>query len=174
MRTILAVIGCAALCVAVVVTLVGCGKAHIVDGPGMINPASWDSFTVSRSDSYAQNNFYITIDVRNEGLFVMGEIRGKDGTIYNDEEGIPLPKKAANMIYDLDPAMLPDCQSNSTEMDTGEDGFFEEPIALDISSVNIEVVYTDGRIVEKVDKDDFSMKVYEIVMPYFENKYRKS
>lgn len=174
MRTILTVIGCAALCVAVVVTLVGCGKAHIVDGPGMINPASWDCFTVSRSDSYAQHNFYITVEERNGSLYVTGEVRGEDGTIYTDEEGIRLSKKEANRIYDLNPAMLPDCQYDSTEMDTGEDSFFEEPIALDISSVNIEVVYTDGRTLEKIDENDFSIMVYEIVMPCFENKYQES
>ena len=103
MKTILTVIGCAALCVAVVVTLVGCGKAHIVDGPGMINPASWDCFTVSRSDSYAQHNFYITVEERNGSLYVTGEVRGEDGTIYTDEEGIRLSKKKRIEFMTLTP-----------------------------------------------------------------------
>ena len=173
MKTILIVIGCAAFCVAVGITLVRCSNAHILDGPGMINPASWDSFTVSRSDSYAQHNFYMTVEERNEGLFVMGEIRGEDGTIYTCEEGIPLSKKAAKMIYDLAPAALPDCQQNTMEtVETGDD-YFEEAMVLDQSSVSIQVVYTDGRTLEKVDENDFSIKVYEIVIPCLKNKNNK-
>ena len=151
------------LCVSFWASLFGCGKRHILDGPGMINPASWDSFTVSRSDSYAQHNFYINLEQRNEGLFVTGEVRGEDGTIYADEEGIRLSRKAENRIRSLEPALLPDCRQVPQG---GEE-------ALDLSIIQITVICTDGRILKKTDKDDFSIRVYQIVLPCFENKYNR-
>lgn len=154
------------LCASFLMNLFGCGKRHIQDGPGMINPASWDSLTVSRSDSYAQHNFYIKIEACNEGLFVTGELRGDDGTLYIDEEGILLSRKDADRIYALNPALLPDCPPDTTESSDSDFAF-----ALDQSSVEIEVVCTDGRILEKADEGDFSLKVYEIVKSCFAKKH---
>lgn len=42
----------AVVLIAVICVLYLCRKRYILDGDGMINPKSWDSFTVSRSDSY--------------------------------------------------------------------------------------------------------------------------
>ena len=164
MKNILTVLGCVAVCAAVIFALSGCGKAHLVDGPGMINPASWDSLSVSRSDSYAQYNFYIQVDARNEGLFVTGEVRGDDGTLYAETEGILLSEGEAEALYALQPALLPDCQPDSGDTLDGVE-------VLDAPSVFIEVKCTDGRILDKVDKDDFSIDVYRIVLPCFQRKY---
>jgi hypothetical protein len=142
----------------------GC-KQHILDGPGMINPASWDSFSVSRSDSYAQHIFYIQVEVRNEGLFVTGEVRGDDGSIYEETEGILLSDEEADALYALEPALLPDCVPNSGDPLDGVE-------ILDAPLVSIEVLCTDGRTLEKVDEDDFSLKVYQIVLPCFQRKYQ--
>jgi hypothetical protein len=154
------------MCLASLTALFGCGKKDrfILDGPGMINPASWDSFSVSRSDSYAQHNFYINVEVRNEGLVVTGEVRGEDGTVYVDEEGILLPAEASRAIFDLKPALLPDRQPVS------EPGL-EGVEILDAAFLTIEVICTDGRVLKKVDEDDFSIEIYQIVMPYFEKKH---
>ena len=157
------------LCGSFLAALFGGGKKdkYILDGPGMINPASWESFTVSRSDSYAQHNFYIKVEVRNEGLVVTGEVRGEDGTIYEEEDGILLPQDASLAIYALEPALLPAFQVTEEQpLDEGD-----EAVALDQSSVSIEVFCTDGRILQCVDEDDFSIMVYEIVMPHFASKY---
>ena len=148
-----------------ILSLFGCGKKVIRDGPGMINPASWDLFTVSRSDSYAQHNFDITVEQRNEGLFVSGEVRGEDGTIYTDEEGILLPKEVADRIFALEPALLPDISKSQVDD--------EDLMVLDQSFISIEVVYTDGRKLGKVDENDFSIMVYEIVVECFEKKYNQ-
>lgn len=164
MKNILTVLGCVAVCAAVIFALSGCRKAHPVDGPGMINPASWDSLSVSRSDSYAQYNFYIQVDARNEGLFVTGEVRGDDGTLYAETEGILLSEGEAEALYALQPALLPDCQPDSGDTLDGVE-------VLDAPSVFIEVKCTDGRILDKVDKDDFSIDVYRIVLPCFQRKY---
>lgn len=133
----------------------------------MINPTSWDSFSVSRSDSYAQHNFHINVEVRNEGLSVTGEVRGEDGSVYTDAEGILLSPEDAKNIYALEPALLPDCSQTPAET-SGQDC---EAFVLDQSDVRIQVVCTDGRMLEKCDENNFSITVYQIVRPYFENKY---
>ena len=150
-------------------SLFGC-KKHVLDGPGMINPASWDSFTVSRTDSYAQYNFYIKVEQRNEGLFVTGEVRGEDGEFYIEEEGILLSKAVANKLYELQPALLEDCRQSSGE-NPGETFLPDDMIVLDQPLVDLEVICTDGRVLQKVDQDDFSIKVYQIVVSSFEKKY---
>ena len=164
MKTFLTVLGCVAMCAAVIFTLSGCCKSHLLDGPGMINPASWDSFTVSRSDSYAQHNFYIQVEARNEGLFVTGEVRGDDGSLYEETEGILLSGEEADALYALTPALLPDRVTNSGDSLDGVE-------ILDAPSVSVEVKCTDGRVLAKVDEDDFTLKVYQIVLPCFQRKY---
>ena len=160
------------LCGSLLAALFGGGKKdkYILDGPGMINPASWESFTVSRSDSYAQHNFYIKVEVRNEGLVVTGEVRGEDGTIYEEEDGILLPEDASLAIHALMPAMLP-VQQPAEDSDAGDLLFPDGLEALDMPDVSIEVVCSDGRILQCADEDDFSIMVYEIVMPHFASKY---
>ncbi len=151
-------------------SLFGClnKKNHILDGPGMINPDAWNQFSVSRSDSYAQHNFGLTLEYGNRGLMVKGELRGEDGSLYEDEEGIVLSKADAKKIEDLRPFDLPDVVSTEPE-DGGEE---PELLVLDAPTISITVDFVDGRIVEKADADDFSLQVYQIVRPYFEKKHK--
>ena len=141
-------------------TLFGCNKnKYILDGPGMENPDAWVTFSVSRSgDSYAQHNFHITVTDTADGYVVKGTLLNCE----EEEEGILLPKSACRKIDALDPGGLPNVtQSISEESD------IELPLPLDTPEIEIEVGYLDGRLLSKVDKDDFSLKVYEIVSPYF-------
>ena len=142
-------------------------KRYVLDGDGMINPKSWDSFAVSRSDSYAQHNFNIRIDVKNEGLTVTGDLRGDDGTEYEENEGILISKKHSKAIYDLHPEGLPDVPKK----DNSDNSCFDGVEVLDAPTVKIEVFYTDGRILEKADADSFSISVYQIVLGSFEKKH---
>ena len=114
MKTFLIILTCALIFAAVIVFSFNNRKAHILDGPGMINPFAWRSFTVSRSDTYAQNNFYIEVEVCDEGLVVTGEVIGENGN-YREEEGIVLRKNEAEAIFELHPADLPDCKTDVTE-----------------------------------------------------------
>lgn len=141
--------------------LFGCNKdKYMVDGPGMINPYVWEYFTVSRSgDSYAQHNFYITVSCSNNGYIVKGTLLNCE----EEEEGILLPKSACEQIDALAPGDLPDVSN-----DTSDEINTDLPLPLDTPEVQIEVAYVDGRLLSKADKDDFSIKVYEIVSPYFE------
>ena len=157
----------AVVLIAVICVLYLYRKRYVLDGDGMINPKSWDSFTVSRSDSYAQHNFNIRIDVKNEGLTVTGDLRGDDGTEYEENEGILISKKQTKAIYALCPEELPDVPKK----DNSHNSCFEGVEMLDAPTVKIEVFYTDGRILEKADADSFSISVYQIVLGSFEKKH---
>ena len=154
------------LCIATLLSLLSCKikDRFLLDGPGMENTHTWDSFTVSRSDSFAQYNFYIAVQYDAGGYIVTGELRDNDGTEYAEEAGIVLPKKACAKIDQLYPGELPDAVPSPPAGD-------DEPFLLDAPMVDIEVVYPDGTHWEKVDDNDFSIQVYEIVLPYFREKF---
>ena len=141
-------------------------KRKAKDGPvcgGSREMAGWDSFSISRSDSYAEHNFHISVKYHTDGYIVKGIFLG-----YEDERCIVLPKSACQKIDELQPQSLPNVVCNRVE-----DDFFDEMIILDAPEVNVEVAYTNGTLLPKVDKDDFSIQVYQIVWPYFAKKYHK-
>jgi hypothetical protein len=129
-----------------------------VDVPEMEN---WESFSVSRSDSYAQHNFYISVK-RHKGRYVVsGTLRDDRGTEYEENRGIVLPRKACVKIDALQPQNLPDVTAS------GKISPDEDLIVLDVPEVQVEVVYPDGTLNPKVDAEDFSIRVYQIVLPHF-------
>lgn len=154
------------LCIATLLSLLSCKikDRFLLDGPGMENTHTWDSFTVSRSDSFAQYNFYIAVQYDAGGYIVTGELRDNDGTEYAEEAGIVLPKKACAKIDQLYPGELPDAVPRPPAGD-------DEPFVLDAPMVDIVVTYPNGEIRQKVDGNDFSIQVYEIVLPYFREKF---
>lgn len=171
MKSILAVAGCVALCAAVCL-FAGCARGkrpdrpsgkdkHILDGPGMENTVFWVSFDVSRTDSYAQHNFNISVTWCEGGYVVQGNLKGEDGTDYDGE--VVLPEEACIQIDKLLPHTLPD----AIPVESGDDDL----IVLDAPEILIQVAYTDGTLRRKVDENDFSLQVYEIVLPYFEEKF---
>lgn len=171
MKSILAVAGCVALCAAVCL-FAGCARGkrpdrpsgkdkHVLDGPGMENTVFWDSFSISRTDSYAQHNFQISVKYYEDRYVVTGILRDEDGTEYDGE--VELPEEARIQIDKLLPHTLPDV----IPVESGDDDL----IVLDAPEVQIEVAYTDGTLWQKVDENDFSLQVYEIVLPYFEEKF---
>lgn len=137
------------MCISMLFALFGCGKGdrHILDGPGMENPRIWESFSISRSDTYAPYNFHITVTYHEDGYIT------KVTTIDEEEQEFVLPKSACCEIDKLNPQALPDVSN-------------EELIIPDAPDVEIEVGYMDGTRIQKTDYDDFSMQVYKIVMPY--------
>ncbi len=155
------------VCISALLSLFGCKKEKdpfMLDGPGMINPYAWNGFDITRSgDSYAQHNFYISINESADGYVVTGTVDG-----YCEEEGILISKSDSEKIYDLDVGYLPDIADKiASDSD-------ELAIPLDRPEVTIHVAYYDGRLLEKADEEGFSIKVYEIVQPYFEEKYNKN
>ena len=148
------------MCLAAVFSLFGRGKKdkYILDGPGMENTLNWDSFSVSRScDTYAQHNFNLTVKYDSDGYVVKGSfINGEEN------EGFALPKSACRKIDELQPHNLPDLiRMNLESIDD-----IEEAIVLDVPEVKVEVAYTNGTLLQKVDENDFSIMVYQIIEPY--------
>ena len=153
------------MCLTAIFSFFGCGKKdkYILDGPGMENTLNWDSFSVSRSgDSYAQHNFHITVKYDFDGYVVTGSfINGEVN------EGIVLPKSACRKIDELQPQNLPDLIRKNLE----SNGDIEEAIVLDVPEVKVEVAYTNGTLLQKVDENDFSIIVYQIIEPYLSEKF---
>ena len=149
---------------------------HVLDGYGMENTSYAEGFCVSRSgDSYAQQNFYISVNRTDDGYTANGTLLDDDGTEYSTEESIALSKKACRAIEELHPERLTDVAvpTGIEESDESDKGYeSEEIMILDAPNVEIEVVYADGSLHEKIDEDDFSIKVYEIVLPCFRSKLK--
>ena len=146
------------MCISTLFSLFGCGKGDrfILDGPGMVNTTTWDSFSVSRyGDSMADQNFHITVKYYDDGYVVNGE-----GPALGVVQDVKLPDKACREIDALKPHLLPDVIASAEQSGT------EEVILLDAATTEIEVAYVDGTLHTKADEDDFSMKVYRIVEPY--------
>ena len=152
------------MCLAALLSLFGCTakKPHMADGPGMENTGYWVSFTVSRSDSYAQHNFSITVEEAGDGCVVTGTLRDDDGTEYEETEGIPLPAAVRMELDKLQPHNLTNVGIYPDDPNA--------PMALDAPMVHIEVVCADGAQLEKLDDNDFSLEVYQLVLPLFREK----
>lgn len=151
------------MCLAALLSLFGCKDRFRVDGPDMENPHAWERVSLSRSDAYAQHNFNLTIERIGGAYVVTGNLRDDDGTEYTNEAGILLPKEACRQLDKLRVQNLPDI-----EIRDPEDGL----LVLDAPITQIEVRYTDGSLEEKVDLDDFSIEVYQILLPHFRKSAR--
>ena len=152
------------MCLAALASLFGCTVKNppTVDGPGMENTDYWVSFTVSRVDSYAQHNFCITVEETAEGYVVTGNVRDDDGTEYEETEGFILDEQTLIRLQQLRPHKLPDVVPYPDQPDA--------PVALDAPLVNIQVVCANGTRLEKVDENDFSIGVYQLLLPGFREK----
>ena len=147
-----------ATCAACVLSLFGCGKDHILDGPGMVNDLTWREFTVTRSDSYAQYNFWFTVEYKESGFYLTGECRGEDGALFENEEGILLSSETVRMLRSLMLGDLPDAKPDSG----GDDAFL-----LDAPDYSLSLTYMDGIQQEKAITNQLSLSLYQHFLPYF-------
>lgn len=153
--------------VACIFSLFGCrGKRirdrHILDGPGMINDLNWKAFTLSRSDSYAQYNFSITVESGDFGHTLTGECRDEEGNEYSIEDGVELSGADIQYLRSLNLGNLPDVLPSSENEE-------DDLILLDGSTVTLLVTYLDGTVQEKGMGSDVSIQLYQRFLPYFIN-----
>lgn len=140
---------------------------HISDDGGRAYALQVESFSVSRSgDSYAQQNFYIFAKRTDDGYMANGTLLDDDGTEYNAEEDIALSKSACRAIDELHPERLPDV----TVIEGNDE--IEAMIICDAPTIEIKVSLSNGCLRKKIDYDDFSMKLYEIVLPCFRKQLK--
>jgi hypothetical protein len=142
-------------------------KKHILDKDGMINGFSWISFSVSRVGSVAQYNFSITVVNHHKKYEVVGTLRDAEGNFY-DEKRIVLPFGVSEKIKNLHPETLPDVKpQDKHNISDEETDLFNSEFILDADSSEVVVEYSDGEKCKKVDVDDFSLSIYNLVMPHF-------
>ena len=149
------------MCLSFLSALFGCKKKqqYILDGPGMVNVPKWASFTVSRSDSYAQHNFWFTVTDDGANPTVTGECRDQDGNIYENEEGIPI---SFDTVADLRFMKLDELPTYVESPPP-----FPDVTILDESSVSLSLVYTEKWTEKKSGADDLSLQIYKLLLPYF-------
>ena len=136
-------------------TLFGCAKP--VDGPGMVNDRPWREFTLTRSDSFAQYNFWFTVQYTETGYLLTGQCRDEDGNEYILENGEPLSEEDGQYLRAL---WLGDLPVASADED-------DDLILLDAPTVRLVLTMIDGTQMEKCLSDDTSIEIYYRFLPYF-------
>ena len=142
------------------VSLFGCGKKHVLDGPGMVNDQPWKSFTISRTDSESQYNFWFTVEQGDFGFLLTGECQGEDGDRYCLEEGVDLSTEDLQYLRNLRLHELSD------DIPTIVD---DDLMILDAPEVSLVLTFIDGNSQKKVLSSDLSIQMYNRFLPYFEN-----
>ena len=138
---------------ACLLTLVGCTKP--LDGPGMVNDRPWREFTLTRSDSFAQYNFWFTVQVTETGYLLTGQCRDEDGNEYVQESGVPLSEGDGQYLRALCLGELPDAALDEDDL-----------ILLDAPTVRLFLTMIDGTQQEKCLSDDISIEIYHRFLPY--------
>ena len=139
---------------ACLLTLVGCTKP--LDGPGMVNDRPWREFTLTRSDSFAQYNFWFTVQVTETGYLLTGQCRDEDGKEYVQESGVPLSEGDGQYLRALWLGELPDAAAQEED----------DLILLDAPIVRLFLTGLDGTQQEKCLSDDISIEIYHRFLPY--------
>ena len=118
---------------------------------------SWTAFTISRSDSSVQYNFWFTVTDDGDQPLVIGECCDEEGNFYEEELGIVL---SAEDLWQL---RWMDLQILDEPIDFPED---METIHAD-SRITLSLVLPSGETVEKNASGDLSMEIYQLLLPYF-------
>ena len=118
---------------------------------------SWTAFTISRSDSFMQYNFWFTVTDDGDQPLVIGECCDEEGNFYEEEIGIVLSAE------DLWKLRWMDLQTLDEPIEFPED---LEPI-LDDRKIMLSLVLPSGETVEKNASGDLSMEIYQLLLPYF-------
>ena len=150
-----------AACIVAVVSfgssLLGCNR-HILDGPGMVNDLTWTEFTLSRSDSYAQYNFWFTVERTDSGFLLTGEAWNEEGYLVHLEDGKALSADDILYLRSLHLGDLADWTPSDPE---------DDMIILDAPSISLELVCPDGTKQKKNIGDELSFEIYRRFLPYF-------
>ena len=144
---------CLAAALACLLTLFGCAKP--VDGPGMVNDRPWREFTLTRSDSFAQYNFWFTVRDTETGYLLTGQCRDEQGNEYVLESGVLLSEEDGQYLRELWLGELPDASAEDDDL-----------ILLDAPTVRLLLTVLDGTQQEKWLSDETSIEIYHRFLPY--------
>ncbi len=158
MKMVKRIVGGIIACVSFVSSLFGCDAHHLVDGPGMVNDLTWKEFTLSRADSYAQYNFWFTVQVADNCFLLTGECRDDVHGILSLEEGVEL---SADDVIHLRSLHLGELE------DATEDAESPDLEVLDTPNITMELTYLDGIRRKKAVSADLSIELYNLFLSYF-------
>ena len=147
------------MCIAALLSLFGCGKVkpQILDGPDMEYVSPWTEFTVSRSDSYSQYNFWFTVTEAEPDALVTGQCQAEDGTCYESETGIPISAEALWTLRRMNLESLPEYIETPSDF----------PEMLDGSIITLFVTLKDGTTTRRCISEDLSFEIYQLLLPFF-------
>lgn len=136
-------------------SLFGCGKKHILDGPGMERQV-WREFTISQiSDVYEQNFSYtVKIDENSGEGYLYTEV-------YNYEEGYPeetsirLKQKTVSALMNMDMLSFPD-----------EIPYESEESILDGTFLSFSVTDQNGTVFKKILSSEQETEILALIRPY--------
>ena len=145
----------AAMCAACLLTLLGCEKQKpfMVDGPDMEYQSPWTAFTLSRTDSNTQYQFWFTVTDTDDYALVTGECSDDEGNSYIEKTGIEISAEDLWQLRWMDFDQLPENKEQPTDM----------------PNITLTLTLSDGTVEQKIVSSDLSMKIYELLLPYLKN-----
>lgn len=143
------------MCAACLLTLLGCEKQKpfMVDGPDMEYQSPWTAFTLSRTDSNTQYQFWFTVTDTDDYALVTGECSDDEGNSYIEKTGIEISAEDLWQLRWMDFDQLPENKEQPTDM----------------PNITLTLTLSDGTVEQKIVSSDLSMKIYELLLPYLKN-----
>ena len=134
---------------AMLLSLFGCSKKHLLDGPGMVNDQPWKGFILSHTDSHAGHNFSFEVQRSDIGYMLTGECRDAAGKAYEltAEDGFLLSAEDMQYLRGLWLGDLEDVPEGDTaEVQTGP---------------QLVLVMINGEELEKSLPEETSIEMYQ-------------
>jgi len=159
--------------VCAIMLLCSCKKGNVLDGPDMAYEPKWTEFSISQSGTVAEDIFYFTVTDNGEESMVTGSCRGEYGIYDTGRDGIIVPAETMWELRRLDLEKLKTVIA-ADEGDTitidGEELILPE--ILDGYSEELTVTLPTSEVVKKVVPDGLPNKIYEILIPLFDEEYK--
>lgn len=147
----------AVLTILVLFSLFGCGKKHILDGPGMERQV-WREFTISQSSDVYEQNFSYTVKLdenSDEGYLYTEVYNYEEG--YPEETSIRLEQKTVSALMNLDILSFPN-----------EIPYESEESILDGTFLSFSVTDQNGTVFKKILSSEQETEILALIMPYKE------
>lgn len=136
-------------------SLFGCGKKHILDGPGMERQV-WREFTISQSSDVYEQNFSYTVKLdenSGEGYLCTEVYDYEKG--YPEETSIRLEQKTVNALLNLNMLSFPD-----------EIPYESEESILDGTFLSFSVTDRNGNVFKKILSSEQETEILALIRPY--------
>ena len=131
----------------------------MLDGPDMEYTPPWTAFTISRSDSNAQYQFWFTVTDADPDDLVTGACADAQGNHFAEQTGIAISTETWQALQWMNLEQL--------EEETPWPEDLERP--LDDSSITLSITLSDGTVINKQASGKLSMEIYQLLLPYFIN-----